>query len=462
MFNQQNYGISEESHMSQTGKLEVVSKQTTKVIAVCAKLEWKIDQFEKLMKLFKNGQSLVSKQFSCPQAPNIIWELHIYPNGKREEDVGNVSFFLRQTGLRNDDPLMTEFQIYALAGGNSRVSVCRDTKDFVSQQGRGKFQVSREKMMPSIKIDGSLDLVCEVEYLPPDSKIIVEENTSKRFDKCEFVNSPMYNVFDNVRKMYESELFTDCVIVVGNKEFKAHKCILGQHSEVFRSMLNQGDMTEGKDGVVYINDANYESFRALLNFIYTGSTSGIEDFADDVLMVADKYAVLPLKEHCEQLLAKNINVRNVTRLLTFADTHSAIALKQHCIIYISHRYKEILESCDWKELKKSNSELANEVLEKVLNLKSSPNNSFSESFDRFSSLKSNYDEDSPGSIPYYGQVTFIRETPFGSPGTPYDNEIQPASFERERSFPIARIFFDDDDVDRREPSGNPLPKRRRF
>lgn len=57
MFNQQNYGIcmffkiktlfvfvAEESHMSQTGKLEVVSKQTTKVIAVCAKLEWKIDQ----------------------------------------------------------------------------------------------------------------------------------------------------------------------------------------------------------------------------------------------------------------------------------------------------------------------------------------------------------------------------------------------------------------------------------
>ena len=37
---------------------------------------------------------------------------------------------------------MTEFQIYALDASSGRVSVCRDTKDFTNQQGRGKFQVS--------------------------------------------------------------------------------------------------------------------------------------------------------------------------------------------------------------------------------------------------------------------------------------------------------------------------------
>lgn len=36
---------------------------------------------------------------------------------------------------------MTEFQIYTLDSTNNRVSVCRDTKDFTHQQGRGKFQV---------------------------------------------------------------------------------------------------------------------------------------------------------------------------------------------------------------------------------------------------------------------------------------------------------------------------------
>lgn len=64
------------------------------------KLLLMILQFEKLMKLFKNGHNLISKQFGCPQAPTVTWELHVYPNGKREEDAGNVSFFLRQVGLQ--------------------------------------------------------------------------------------------------------------------------------------------------------------------------------------------------------------------------------------------------------------------------------------------------------------------------------------------------------------------------
>ncbi|CAD6186057.1 unnamed protein product [Caenorhabditis auriculariae] len=138
---------SDDSNSPQPRKLEVVSKQATKVTALSTKLEWKIEQFEKLMKLVKNGHNLVSHQFGVPQAPTVCWELHVYPNGKREEDQNNVSFFLRQVGLqvRGEEPIMTEFQIYALDGSSQRVSVCRDTKDFTNQQGRGKFQVSREK-----------------------------------------------------------------------------------------------------------------------------------------------------------------------------------------------------------------------------------------------------------------------------------------------------------------------------
>lgn len=68
------------------------------------------------MKLFKNGHNLISKQFGCPQAPTVTWELHVYPNGKREEDVGNVSFFLRQVGLQVIDAAfhLKLWQLHAL------------------------------------------------------------------------------------------------------------------------------------------------------------------------------------------------------------------------------------------------------------------------------------------------------------------------------------------------------------
>ena len=181
--------------------------------AISTKLEWRIDQFEKLMKLFKNSHNLISRQFSCPQAPTVIWELHVYPNGKREEDANNVSFFLRQVGLqRGEDPIMTEFQIYTLDSTNCRISICRDTKDFSNQQGRGKFQVQRDKMLQALRADGSLLLICEVEYLPPGSKICVEQDDDA--DMMEESIKGELSVRDSMREMLDSELLADCTIQV--------------------------------------------------------------------------------------------------------------------------------------------------------------------------------------------------------------------------------------------------------
>ncbi|VDK56851.1 unnamed protein product [Anisakis simplex] len=320
----------DDSASPQPRRLEVVSKQATKVTAISTRLEWKIDQFEKLMKLFKNGHNLISKQFGCPQAPTVTWELHVYPNGKREEDAGNVSFFLRQVGLqRGEEPIMTEFQIYALDANTLRVSVCRDTKDFTNQQGRGKFQVSREKMMAALKPDGALLLICEVEYFPPGSKISVEQAVEPE-QSDDYEEKSELSIRDALKEMLDSELFADCCIKVGNKTLRAHRCILGQHSEVFRSMFAQESMLEAQKGVIDIQDCRFEPVRAMIDYIYTGSTELVEGYAEDVLAIADKYAILPLKEQCERYLATTINSKNVASTAVFADTFSASILRQVC------------------------------------------------------------------------------------------------------------------------------------
>ncbi|KAI1717104.1 BTB/POZ domain-containing protein [Ditylenchus destructor] len=353
---------------SSSKRLEVVSKQATKVTAISTKLEWRIDQFEKLMKLFKNGHNLISKQFSCPQAPSVVWELHVYPNGKREEDNNNVSFFLRQVGLqRGEDPIMTEFQIYTLDGSSCRISVCRDTKDFSNQQGRGKFQVARDKMLAALHTDGSLLLVCEVEYLPPGSKISVEQEEDCEADD-DAASRIEFSLRDANREMWENELFADCAIQVGTKTFMAHRCILGQNSLVFRSMFAQTTMLEAQNGKIVITDSRPEPVRAMLEFIYTGSISSgmMEHFAQGILAVADKYAVIPLKEYAEFYLASTITSKNVAQLAVVADTYFASHLKKACTRHIAAHHKLIIRSPEWRELKSARSELANELLESVL------------------------------------------------------------------------------------------------
>ncbi|TKR68601.1 hypothetical protein L596_024564 [Steinernema carpocapsae] len=266
-----NSSISVNRHSSQ--RFEVISKQATKVTAISTRLEWRIEQFEKLMKLYRNGHNLVSQQFSCTHASSVVWELHVYPNGKREEDAGHVSFFLRQVGLqRGEEPIMTEFQIYTNDKDGNRVSVCRDTKDFTNQQGRGKFQVQREKLLGALKTDLSLLLICEVEYFPPGTKISVQQA-----DECEDLDDTEdrheFSLRTAMKDMFDSERLADCIIKVEQKEFRVHRCILAQQSEVFRSMFSQSSMVEAQKGVINITDSHPEPVKAMLEFIYTGTTN---------------------------------------------------------------------------------------------------------------------------------------------------------------------------------------------
>lgn len=353
----------------QPRRLEVVSKQATRVTALSTKLEWKIEQFEKLMKLVKNGSNLISRMFSVPDAPTVCWELHVYPNGKRDEDMNHVSFFLRQVGLaRGEEPIMTEFQIYALDANNQRVSVCRDTKDFTNQQGRGKFQVTREKMIGALRSDGTLFLICEVEYFPPGSKISVEPVIEEDVSAEEPEDIPEVVVRTNNRSMWEEELFTDCVIHVGNKYIKAHRCILGQNSPVFKSMFSSPSMIEAQKGEIHIQDAKYDSVRAMVEFMYTGATESLESQGniDEILAIADKYEVLMLKDQCERLIAQTISLKNVTQIAMFSDTYTAEYLKSAVIRFLMTHHRVVIKTQDWINLKKSRHELANELLEAVL------------------------------------------------------------------------------------------------
>lgn len=87
--------------------------QTTMVELESTKFEWQIANFDRLMKFLLNGEEVVSQRFSTSTAPDVLWELHIYPNGKRKEDSDCVSLFLHQAGMKmRKKPIMTEFSIF--------------------------------------------------------------------------------------------------------------------------------------------------------------------------------------------------------------------------------------------------------------------------------------------------------------------------------------------------------------
>ena len=116
-------------------------------------------------------------------------------------------------------------------------------------------------------------------------------------------------------------------------------------------------LVEARDGVVTIHDAPYDAIRAIVSacrvvcipraqveYVYTPDLGVDEARVDDmenreqalafdlhaaidtntqqILAIADKYAVLPLKLRCERVLARRLNHLNVCEFLLFGDTYS--------------------------------------------------------------------------------------------------------------------------------------------
>lgn len=60
--------------------------------------QWRVDNFAAVMKLSKPGVCLRSQVFKdSVQFPEACWQLCLYPGGKREENVNNVSLFLKMS-----------------------------------------------------------------------------------------------------------------------------------------------------------------------------------------------------------------------------------------------------------------------------------------------------------------------------------------------------------------------------
>ena len=107
-------------------------------------------------------------------------------------------------------------------------------------------------------------------------------------------------------------------------------------SPVFSAMFHS-EMLESTQNSVRIEDFPDEIVQGMLEFIYTGrTTDSLKENAVDLLRIGDKYGVLGLKENCERIILRNLNVENAAEILVLAHLHSSAALKAKIVTFI-HR-----------------------------------------------------------------------------------------------------------------------------
>lgn len=226
------------------------------------------------------------------------------------------------------------------------------------QQGRGKFKIAYDRIAQAVHEDGSLHVVCEVEFVPPGS-MWKATTDSKGVDK-----QPIPSV--DLKPLLETSMLSDCIIKIGDDLLKCHRCVLGLHSDVFRQMFEHTTTTESRSGVVEMPDTTEPAARTMLEYMYTGSITKLDKHATDLLALAEKYGMIKLKDICEGNLCTAINTGNACQMLIFADTYRAQRVRDAAIKFISENHGQLLDTMEWKTMKESNPLLASDILEVVL------------------------------------------------------------------------------------------------
>jgi speckle-type POZ protein len=121
----------------------------------------------------------------------------------------------------------------------------------------------------------------------------------------------------------------------GGEKVGAHKLVLAARSPVFRTMFSS-EMTEARGTEVNISDFSAAAVGAFVRFLNADqcASATLNDCAQELLAMADKYQVFTLMVMCESYLSSVLAPDNVVSLLKFADGHNATQLKARALAYI--------------------------------------------------------------------------------------------------------------------------------
>ena len=186
-----------------------------------------------------------------------------------------------------------------------------------------------------------------------------------KFKVTEFVNSTSVRKkkdpvstsenYEGLEQLFGSLLHSYVTFVADGKEFHTHKILVAIKSPVFDAMF-KNQMKEQQTIRIEVEEGA-QVFEELFHFIHTGRARNIQTFAQDLLIAADKYQIGELKNLCENVLIKQLDKTNATRLLLLADLHNAERLKDEAGVFINANFCSISRMVGWKALARHYSKL---------------------------------------------------------------------------------------------------------
>ena len=159
--------------------------------------------------------------------------------------------------------------------------------------------------------------------------------------------------------------FNDITIQVGAESISANRMILSCYSKYFESMF-RSNMTESYQNTVKIKEADGETTKKVIDYIYSGTIHINKSNVMLLLKTVDFLQVDDLKKDCFKFLETSLTVESCLDLLEVSYLYSYPSPLRHAYQFISDNFIEVTQTDKFKNLSKQETITIFENLDRTL------------------------------------------------------------------------------------------------
>ncbi|GBL93424.1 TD and POZ domain-containing protein 2 [Araneus ventricosus] len=289
------------------------------------------------------------------------WQILLYPDGFNHRVDGFVSLWLKKF---SDNEKLVTFSCAILNSEFKQLIKKTTHRKLALESAVGWTTFCKRSLIEADKTvlrNGNLKLVFTLDIFSNED---VLNPAVEDYDPNQRLRS--HDVCDSMKQLLDDGTFSDLTIAVDSHEFHVHKAILSARSDVFLKLLTPR-FRESSINQIEIEDVSKDGVQEMLHFIYTGRL--VDEVTEEVLCelfyAAEKYELWLLKKVCSIIAANNLNNDNVLRILSVANQHNSLKLKDMCLRYISGNTLEIQKQRGWYDLMMHHPEMVNTIVESL-------------------------------------------------------------------------------------------------
>ncbi|XP_048526946.1 BTB/POZ and MATH domain-containing protein 2-like [Triticum urartu] len=325
----------------------------------------KVDEYSRVKAQLKIGENLTSTPFTVGGHK---WAVRYYPNDVWASNGDSISLYLFHESADAGD-VKAKFSVSVLdKNGEPVPSYSRTNPMRTFSEGSvwsSALVIKKADLEASWHLrDDCLTIRCD---LPVMKEIKSEETRVAPSD-----------LHQHLGDLLKNKDAADLVFQVGGQRFSAHRCVLAARSSVFKAELLSAMKESSAASPIEIRDMEADVFKSLLHFIYTDSVPLLETacnkgetdvvMAGHLLVAADRFNIVRLKQICEEKLGNHIDSNMVATSLALAEQHGFHRLKEACLQFLASlsNFDAMVASDGYEHLKSSCPSVLKELIARMI------------------------------------------------------------------------------------------------